>query len=141
MTVTWTCTDTVPVSVAETVTETVSAEGAGQSATGTCVDNAGHTVERHRDGHHIDKSAPTIDGVASPAPVNGWNNTDVTVHFACADMLSGLASCERDETLGEGANQSVTGTAADHVGHTASTPSAPSTWTRPPRALVHRWAR
>ena len=120
VTVTWTCTDSGSGVVSSTVTKTVSAEDAGQSASGTCVDNAGHIASDTVTGISIDKSDPSIHGAASPAPVNGWNNTDVTVHFACADMLSGLASCGPDKTLGEGADQSVTGTATDNVGHTAS---------------------
>ncbi len=69
-----------------------------------------------------DATAPTISGSASPAHnPSGWNNTDVTVSFTCDDSLSGVASCELDATLTEeGADQSVTGTAIDHAGNTAS---------------------
>jgi hypothetical protein len=120
VTVTWTCFDSGSGVVDPTVSKTVSTEGADQSATGTCVDNAGHSVSDTVNGINIDKSLPTIHGAASPTPINGWNNTDVTVHFDCKDTLSGVASCPEDQTLGEGANQTVTGTATDNVGHTAS---------------------
>jgi hypothetical protein len=120
VTVTWTCSDSGSGVVSSTVTKTVSADGAGQSATGTCVDYAGHTASKTENGINIDKSDPTIHGAASPSPVNGWNNTDVKVHFDCADALSGVRSCEGDQTLGEGFDQSVTGTATDNVGHVAT---------------------
>ena len=53
----------------------------------------------------IDKLAPTISGTATPAANGaGWNNSDVTVHFECADLgPSGLKSCTSDSILGEGA--------------------------------------
>ena len=69
-----------------------------------------------------DATAPTISGSASPsANFNGWNNTDVNVAFSCSDAMSGIASCGPDQTLsGEGTSQSVTGTAADNAGNSAS---------------------
>jgi hypothetical protein len=76
-------------------------------------------------GNKIDRQNPTITGSASPAANgNGWNNTDVTVTFDCDDGVgSGIASCEPDPNTvlsGEGANQSVEGTATDNVSHTAT---------------------
>jgi len=71
----------------------------------------------------IDTTPPTISGSATP-PANGygWNNTNVTISFTCSDPLSGIASCSAPTTLtGEGAGQSVTGTAKDNAGNTAQT--------------------
>jgi hypothetical protein len=70
----------------------------------------------------IDASAPTIVGTASPAANgDGWNNSDVTVHFACLDTGgSGIKSCSSDVVLGEGADQFATGTAVDHADNSAS---------------------
>jgi hypothetical protein len=43
------------------------------------------------------------------------------VAFTCADAGgSGIASCAGDSTLGEGGDQSVTGTATDWAGNTAT---------------------
>jgi hypothetical protein len=71
----------------------------------------------------IDATPPTISGVASPAAnANGWNNTNVTVTFTCADASSGVASCPAATTLStEGASQSVTGTATDKAGNSTQT--------------------
>jgi hypothetical protein len=42
----------------------------------------------------IDTTPPTIfDGRNLPPNANGWNNTDVTVTWACNDALSGVQSC------------------------------------------------
>jgi len=70
-----------------------------------------------------DATKPTITGSRAPeANGYGWNAGDVVVSFACADALSGLASCTVDQTLGgEGRDQSVAGTARDRAGNTEST--------------------
>ena len=67
----------------------------------------------------VDLSDPTIDHTLTPAPnANDWNNTPVTVHFACADPLSGVADCSDDSTLStDGQGQQVTGTAHDNAGN------------------------
>jgi hypothetical protein len=75
----------------------------------------------------FDFIAPTITGTATPAPnMYGWNNTPVTVEFTCTDAESGVAGCTGPTTLtGEGPGQSVTGTATDNAGNTASTTVGP----------------
>ncbi len=69
----------------------------------------------------LDTTPPTITLTAAPAPnANGWNNTDVTVTFTCADNV-GIATCVGDATLtAETAGQTVTGTATDLSGNTAT---------------------
>jgi hypothetical protein len=71
----------------------------------------------------IDKSAPTISASQSPAAnPAGWNNSNVTVTFNCGDSVSGIQNCPAPVTVStEGANQTVTGTATDLAGNTAST--------------------
>ncbi|MFZ5644746.1 MAG: hypothetical protein ACOY46_14255 [Bacillota bacterium] len=52
---------------------------------------------------------------------HGWYSTDVTVKFTATDPVSGLETVTPDVTLTiEGANQSVTGTATDRAGNTAT---------------------
>ena len=75
----------------------------------------------------VDTGQPTISHTLSGAPNgNGWFNQDVTVTFECEDSGSGIDTCRADgedgssKTLGEGQNQSVTGTAADKAGNTAT---------------------
>jgi hypothetical protein len=70
----------------------------------------------------IDDDPPTIVAALTPPPnAFGWNNTDVTVSFNCADATSGVASCSAPVLIsGEGANQVVTGGAIDEAGHTTS---------------------
>ncbi len=75
----------------------------------------------------IDKTKPTISAAATSSPNgNGWYKDDVTVHFACADSLSGIAAgdCPEDESLsGEGTAVSST---ADTVSDKAGNLSDPS---------------
>jgi hypothetical protein len=72
---------------------------------------------------NIDKSAPFISYSRTPANPHGWNNTDVTISFACSDALSGLApgNPPGNVTLqGEGAGQSVDGACMDQAGNVSS---------------------
>jgi hypothetical protein len=86
-------------------------------------DNAGNLEDATGPGHtvtvKVDGIKPTISGSATPAPNGaGWNNSDVTVAFQCADAESGIASCAGGTTLHtDAANQSVTGTATDNGGN------------------------
>jgi hypothetical protein len=102
--------------------QTLSSNGAGQSATGTAVDSAGNSASATVSGISIDKTAPTATASASPAPNgNGWNNTDVTVSFSGSDGLSGIAGCDPSVVLsGEGANQSASGTCTDKAGNVSA---------------------
>jgi hypothetical protein len=98
----------------------VSSEGKDQDASGEAVDNAGNkaldpaTVS-------LDRTAPTIKASTDrTANGNGWYNGDVTVSFDCGDALSGVDICSAAKTLGEGKDQSASGTVADAAGNTAS---------------------
>lgn len=125
VTVTFTGSDGLSGLVSCTAPVAFSAEGAGQSANGTCTDNAGNSSTTTVNNINIDKTAPTATATASPAPNgNGWNNTDVTVSFTGTDGLSGIDSCTANALLNtEGAGQSATGTCADLAGNI----SAPAT--------------
>ncbi len=92
------------------------------------VDNAGNTESTQTIHVRIDKTPPTIGHTQAPAANgNGWNNTNVTVTFTCADALSGIASCTTPKTVTtEGQNQPATGTATDNAGNTATDPATVS---------------
>jgi len=72
----------------------------------------------------IDSTPPTITPYLAPSTnANGWTNSDVTVSFACADALSGLAAGSPPTATvlaSEGANQQVSGTCFDVAGNSAS---------------------
>jgi len=69
-----------------------------------------------------DTTPPVIAATVAPKPnANGWNNTDVTVTFACSDLESGIATCPAPKTVTtEGANQLVSGIAVDKAGNSAT---------------------
>jgi len=120
VTVTFVCNDSLSGIASCTAPQTVTAEGQNQAVTGTATDNAGNTATDPAK-VSIDKTAPTISATRAPAAnANGWNNTDVTVTFACADPLSGIDSCPGDQTFGEGGNQTASGTATDAAGNNSS---------------------
>lgn len=87
-------------------------------------DNAGNAEAPHTFDVNIDKTSPVITASISPLPNQyGWNNTDVTVSFNCADGTSGVASCPEAITVtSEGAGQVITGTAVDQAGNTTIVP-------------------
>ena len=106
--------------------QTISAEGTLPAVQGTATDNAGNTADAFAGPFQIDKTKPTISGSRTPAAnANGWNNSDVTVSFTCADNANG-STIGSDTVAGatvssEGANQSVTntGSCVDVAGNTA----------------------
>lgn len=111
--------------------ESKSVDGEGsREAYPTATDNAGNQSSTQVV-VLIDTLVPTISGAASP-PANaaGWNNTDVTVTFTCADSVipglprhaSGIASCTSPQLLtSEGIGQEVEGTASDRADNMATT--------------------
>jgi len=105
-----------------TASITIAAEGI-TTLTFFARDNAGNQEAPQTLMIQIDRTAPAIAGSRSPlSNAYGWNNSDVTVHFDCSDAISGIGFCPPEVVLpGEGANQSVTGSAADRAGNTATT--------------------
>src|SRR5204863_121559 len=101
--------------------EAVAAEGAGQSASGTATDVAGNSASASVGGINIDLTSPTISGAAFP-PANfaGWNNQPVTVHFTCADALSGIDACSPDVLFGMEGVFGAAGAATDRAGNGAT---------------------
>jgi hypothetical protein len=70
----------------------------------------------------LDRTPPTIVAHVSPTPnAAGWNHSDVTVTFTCADQLSGLTSCPASSTVHNDGGTTVTGTAIDNAGNSATT--------------------
>jgi len=121
VTVTFNCLDPLSGIATCTPPAILNAEGANQIAAGTAVDKAGNMASASAI-INIDRTPPTIAAQAMPAPnAAGWNNTGVNVAFTCADNLSGIASCPPLATVNsEGANQSISGTALDKAGNSAS---------------------
>ena len=106
-----------------TANQSQTTETAGTVFNGSCTNNAGLTTNATPLTIKLDKTNPVISFVNStPSPnVNGWNNSDVTVNWSCADGLSGPASASVSQTIStEGANQSATGTCLDMAGNSAS---------------------
>lgn len=122
VTVSFTCTDQGGSGVAScTGDATKTAEGENQTVVGTATDNAGNSTTDTAT-VSIDKTDPTITGSADRAAnEHGWYNNDVTVSFTADDALSGVVSKTDSSTLGQGGNQSVTGTATDAAGNFART--------------------
>lgn len=104
---------------------TMTAEGAGQSATARATDWAGNEGTGTVSGINIDKTKPTVALTVVPAPnANNWNNTNVTVTPTCGDSLSGVQSCPPASLAAEGANQPVNITVTDKAGNSAAATQA-----------------
>jgi hypothetical protein len=112
-----------PSSFAATLSGTLTAGLGSQTATCNYTDQGGLAADTATATYTIvDTGDPTITHTLSPAAANGngWYKADVTVSFNCDDSGSGVQSCTGGTTLTEGANQSVTGTATDWAGNTAT---------------------
>jgi hypothetical protein len=116
--VSFACTDALSRILSCTPPLTVSTEGLNQRFTGTASDKAGNSASSSAS-VNIDFTPPTITATSFPASNSaGWNNTDVTVTFHCADTLSGVASCPGGTIVStEGKNQIVQGTVSDKAGN------------------------
>src|SRR5262249_16627542 len=121
VTVAFTCGDSLSGVESCTTLQMVTTEGENQPVTGTAVDKAGNQ-KTDTAYVYIDKMAPTISGEPDRAANNNhWYNANVTVNFTCSDDRSGSKGGTEPQTLSEGKNQSVSGTATDAAGNSAST--------------------
>jgi hypothetical protein len=120
-------------------TALVSSEGLNQQVPGVCLDLAGNSASATVSGINIDKTPPSIAPSRTPtANANGWNNTNVTVSFACADALSGLALGSPPAATvlsSEGTNQQASGTCLDLAGNSASATASGINIDKTPPAL------
>src|SRR5215831_15213433 len=122
VTLNWNCTDALSGVVSSSVSVTLTADGANQSATGTCQDKAGNQSSDTQNGINIDSTSPVITFASrTPANANGWDNSAVTLNWNCSDALSGVVSSTVSVTLtADGMNQSATGTCQDKAGNQRS---------------------
>lgn len=128
--VAWDCTDSLSKAVSPSVTQTVSTEGAGQQATGTCLDFADNTSTHTVGGINIDKSAPSISIVSPPDGSVFLLNASVTANYSCDDAPSGIATCAGSTPQGFALDTSTVGgkslivTATDAAGNTTTASSS-----------------
>jgi hypothetical protein len=123
-------TDTSPGSGIDTCDPAViyiSPDSAIASVSGTCKDKAGN-VGTGKLSFQYDSTPPTITTDATsggnPYLSNTWTNKDVIVSFACSDTTSAIDTCTIPQTLSTEntgqTGQSVSGTATDQAGNTAT---------------------
>ena len=120
MTATYTATDALSGVLSQAGAHTFG-EGADQTATGTATDAAGNSASATTPRVNVDLTPPTISGrvVGEPGEA-GWFSGDVTVHWTCADQLSGIDQCPGDTVVdGEGPDLSATAGTTDRAGHAA----------------------
>ena len=126
VTVQFTCSDAVSgiANGACPANQVLTDEGSAVLSTGrTVTDQAGNVSgDSNVVTVKIDKTKPTITAAATSAPnAAGWYHHDVTVHFTCADTVSGIAAgaCPADQTLSsEGSAVSSTAqSVADQAGN------------------------
>jgi PKD repeat protein len=86
------------------------------------VDNASVAEPLRRLVVSIDRTPPSLTYTLTPAPnANGWTSHNVQLHYEVSDAVSGLAIRPQDLTMtNEGDYSTLTGTATDVAGNTAS---------------------
>jgi streptogramin lyase len=104
----------------------LSAQGANQSASGSCTDNAGNVGTATVTPINIEETPPTVSDVITdsvPESPTGWYTAPVTVTFTGIDALSGVAptGCAGSITLSSsGAGQVATGMCTNLAGDVGS---------------------
>jgi hypothetical protein len=122
VTVTFVCSDSLSGIANCPPPQVVPASGGNQVVSGTATDSAGNSATASLTLAFAPNNPPVITATKTPSPnTAGWNNSPVTVTFACSGGTGGIASCSAPVTVStEGANQVVTGTAVDQSGQTAT---------------------
>ncbi|MCA1833626.1 MAG: hypothetical protein ABR548_13365 [Actinomycetota bacterium] len=120
VTASWSCSD--PLSGVDTLTPpaNVTAEGSGQSRTGTCIDKAGNSASNTVSGISIDKTAPNAGASPSRSPNGaGWYNSIFSVSYSATDALSGVSSCTAPASYSgpDTASGSLGGQCSDKAGN------------------------
>jgi hypothetical protein len=118
VTLTWTCSDALSGEVDAQVTETVTSEGANQSATGTCVDRADNSATDEQGGIAIDKTEPDAPAfVGGPAAGGSYYFGFVPAAPTCSssDALSGLVGCLVTGYSAAVGSHTLTATATDYA--------------------------
>ncbi|MFL5807226.1 MAG: PxKF domain-containing protein, partial [Roseiflexaceae bacterium] len=125
----WTCSDAMSGANAANVSQTLTSEGANQSATGTCMDLAGNSASDTQSGINIDTTAPSgVSGTPTTSPnATGWYNAPVTVMFSGTDTTSGIAGCTSASYTGpDSSSASLSGSCTDQAGNTSATVASSS---------------
>jgi hypothetical protein len=124
VTVTWDCTDDTSGPASGSVSQTVSSEGTGQSASASCADNAGNvSATDTQSGINIDKTAPTVTSATPDRAANsfGWYTAPVDYTFNGTDGLSGINTCQTvTYSSPDSATATATGTCTDNAGNTSN---------------------
>ena len=110
--------------------QTVSTEGIGQSIDVGCTDRAGNGATATFSPINIVKTAPTLTATITvggqPYNPGSWTNQNVFVSFSCHPAFNiAVTFLSQPVSLGEGANQFVTGRCTDAAGNTTTTQAGP----------------
>ncbi len=86
---------------------------------GTAIDRAGNSsTAKFVLNMRAVGTAPGLAATVTPLPnAAGWNNTEVTVTFACEDSGSGIGSCPPAQTIAADGITEITATASDTLGN------------------------
>ncbi|MBX6365467.1 MAG: PxKF domain-containing protein [Gemmatimonadetes bacterium] len=123
VTVSFTCDDATSGVASCASPQTLSAEGAGQSVSGTARDSAGNTADATVSGINIDKTAPTVSLVGGPADGASYyfGSVPATPTCSASDALSGLdGNCTVSGYGTSVGGHTVTASAVDNAGNTGS---------------------
>ena len=119
VTITFTCTDAGSRIQSCSPPQTETTDGS-YTVTGTATDYAGNTASINST-VKLDQTPPMITSMVSPAPNSaGWNNSPATVTYTCSDTGSGIQSCSPPQTESTDGIYTLTGTANDTAGNSAS---------------------
>ncbi|MEI8238974.1 MAG: hypothetical protein WCI22_06095, partial [Actinomycetota bacterium] len=120
VTVSWSCTDATSGVLSCPPDQSVSTQGANQTATATGTDKADNSTLGSYGPINIDTIAPTLVGhPTTSANGAGWYNGNVTIQWSCTDAGSGPGVCPANSIIGgEGPGLNTGADLTDIAGNT-----------------------
>jgi hypothetical protein len=94
-------------------------ETTGHQFSGSCTNEAGLTTPAAPLSVKLDKSAPSVSVAVSAGTLgsNSWYTSDVTVHTSGTDTISGIASCDPDQSLtSDTSGMTLNGSCSNYAG-------------------------
>lgn len=119
VTINFTCADSLSGVASCPAPIQVTTAGANQAFSGTATDKAGNTANTSI-AINTEIAPLAVTASLSPAPNNGWNNTNVSISYQCTGGVAPVQCPPATTVSTEGAGQKILATATDSAGQSST---------------------